>query len=244
MDKLLNTSGSEELTNVNFDNFSVNNKLLITDKGFTNYLVAQEFTTKANDHITLIDSINSSFLTPINKFTRYFITIKTTDKGINIDNNIINNDVLQNITINFIFKNEDEEIVDDIEIIKMDNGPVNSSQIVIEHLNYENNYNGSSYTTPGNHVLIFRRKPIAGTERTYKQLKVYYNFTNISDSNFKNLPNTNQLLGAISYSNVGTASDNFSYLTVGNFRLAPSGDGKHLILTSYFFILEFYRRLC
>jgi len=77
---------------------------------------------------------------------------------------------------------------------------------------------------------LFRRKVVPSRERNYKQLNVYYAFSNNANTIFQNLPAGEQLLGTIDYTNTGTTSASFSHLCIGNFKFVPSGDGKYLVL--------------
>jgi hypothetical protein len=228
MDKLLDTAGYEKFVNIDYNNAATNNKLKITDEDSTNYLIAHDLKKKIGS--SLANNISSTHLLPINKFTRYFIAINTTSLGVGITDTTFS---LQYVTTNIIFKDEDDNIVDDIQVVKISNGNIvnSTSEIIIDNLAYENLFNGTLYTTSGNDVLIFRRNPDANNEALYTKLYVYYNFTNLSNSNYRNLPSGNQLLGFIDFTNTGLSSIKTSTITIGNFRIKPTGDGKYLMFS-------------
>jgi hypothetical protein len=175
------------------------------------------------------DTISSNNLTPINKFTRYYITMNTTVLGLNTAGNTIISEYIESM---FTFTDGNNNSVYDVEVIKMNNNNiVTTSQITLNNLYFQNNYNGVSYANPGNDVLIFRRKP--GSTEVYTSLKIYYEFI-IPDSlysNYQNLPSGPQLLTTISYSATSVLFTDTSAINIGNFRLFPSGDGKYLILS-------------
>jgi hypothetical protein len=234
MNKLINADNFEKLKDFDFgSNSHVNNKLELIENGKN--LISTGFDKKINNASS--EKIDNDNLKPINKFTRYFIAINTSVLGFNTDNiNFIddtNFNVNNNITVNLIFKDADkvnDPEVDDIEVIKFNNTFTSSSKLIkIEDLNFENNFNGTSYATSGNDVLIFRRK--SDLRREYTKLNIYYEFNIPTNSNYKNLPSGQQLLGTIDYSNTSVTYINTSIITIGNFSLIPSGDGKYLMLT-------------
>jgi hypothetical protein len=178
------------------------------------------------------DTISSNNLTPINKFTRYYITMNTTVLGLSIAGNTITSGSSEYIESMFTFTDGNGNSVYDVEVIKMNgNNIVTTSRITLNNLNFQNNYNGVSYVNPGNDVLIFRRKP--GSTEVYDSLKIYYDFIipNSLYSNYQNLPPGPQLLTTISYSATSVLFTDTSAINIGNFRLFPSGDGKYLILS-------------
>jgi len=228
MKKLLDNNNFEMLKNVDFSSSTTNNKLLIIERGSD--LISGSFDKKINVQGNYIDgnTINGNYLTPINKFTRYYIAMSTTILGFDTsDNNS------KNIITTFTFKNENDVVVNDVEVIKMNGNIIQSStSITLQYLNFQNKYNGNSYADAGNDVLIFRRNP--NSTQTYTTLNIYYTFdgNSISSSNYQNLPTGEQLLGTIDYSHTSVTFADVSTINIGNFKIFPSGDGKYLMITN------------
>ena len=215
IDKVLNTGNPprEVLGDVNVTN-RTNNTITIEDTASTSnvLLVPPEFNYQT--------AISSEYLTPYNKYTQYFLSVNTTSLGFSFTNDDPSTITSSPITINFIFRDETNNSVDDIEVI-------NSNGILIDNLLSQN----FTPSVSGNTVLVFRRKLniIGNTERTYSSLKVLYYFSNLTNNNYKNLSTAPVLLTIIDYSNYGMSSQKFSELCIGNWRIVPSGDGAKLL---------------
>jgi len=233
MDKLLNTSGYETINDVYFGS-NATNKLLVTDQAYTKYIVAEGFAIKSTTGDALDNGIASGNISPLNKFTRFYITIESTDISFNLLNA-----AKQSIVTTFIFKDEDGILVTDIEVVEISdtgttsilNNGTSDCSITIDNLVSDNNYKNEDgkFNTTGNTVLLFRRNHTG--EQNYSKLYVYFKFSNMTDTNYQNLNTEESLLGIIDYTNVGLISSTVSHLHIGNYKLVPTGDGKYLILT-------------
>ena len=176
---------------------------------------------------TFDDAIASADVKPFNKYTQYYLSVDTSSLGFIYNEPTSISD--SRISVYFTFRDNSENIVNDIELINAnDITPlVPSTSITIDNL-VSQNFNPVG---AGNVVFVFRRKLTAFgiTEQTYTNLKIYYSFSNVSGTNYANLGTSEHLLATIDYSNYGTSSQKFSEICIGNWRIVPSGDGAKLL---------------
>lgn len=190
----------------------------------------------------------STTLLPYNKFTKYFIAFNTNFAGINIDANnkvILANpntvpDTAANMTITFIFTDNNNNPVSDVELYYGNVTPPlksNDNKFVVPLNNNLNGnpsykwYNAGTNLNPvmWQYVFFNRTSHGPGLETDYSNLKVSYTVGNASGnpSNTKYL--SNMPLVTVDYSKVGLISANMSQVFLGNWRIMPSGDGQSLL---------------
>ena len=170
-------------------------------------------------------------VTPYNKYTKYFIAYCSNFKSFAIDNsNNVLLDASSNEQITFTFKDENNNVVDDV-YLSLSAGPNNINNDV--NMVVSNTPNSANNSVDFTRLFICRKNNNNGSyETTYANLKIYYTFNNTSltSSNCNSLNNLGTvLLATINYSSVGLASMNMSQVFLGNWRIIPSGDGQSLL---------------
>jgi hypothetical protein len=170
-------------------------------------------------------------VTPYNKYTKYFIAYCSNFKSFAIDNsNNVLLDASSNEQITFTFKDENNNVVDDV-YLSLSAGPnnINDDVDMVVSSTPDASNNSVNFTR----LFICRKNNNNGIyETTYANLKIYYTFNNTSltSSNCNSLNNLGTvLLATINYSSVGLASMNMSQIFLGNWRIIPSGDGQSLL---------------
>ena len=237
--KSLSQTTSLETTTISSFDLSAND---------TYKLTLQNSDASVQPQFSVAATSGQSTLLPYNKFTKYFIAFNTNMAGINIDSNnkvilanpTITPDPAANMTITFIFTDNNGNPVSDIELYYGDNTPPIKSTDNKFVVPLDNNHNGNpSYKwyndgtpiTPNMWQYVFFNRISYGpsVETDYSNLKVNYTVGNASGnpSNTKNL--ANKSLVTVDYSKVGLVSANMSQVFLGNWRIMPSGDGQSLL---------------